>query len=105
MLKDGVQLCFDRAAIIKIQCRKMIVFNISTAGKQTRDVKGILLFLFHLTVFGGRNHNKLSGQCQFIEKMPRLPSQDILRAFALEIHKNKKSHDISANSCLDCIII
>lgn len=39
------------------------------------------------------------------EKMPRLPSQDILRAFALEIYKNKKSHDISANSCLDCIII
>lgn len=68
MLKGGVQLCFDRAAIIKIQCRKMIVFNISTAGKQTRDEKGILQFLFHTTVFGGKNHNKLSGQCQFIRK-------------------------------------
>lgn len=32
-------------------------------------------------------------------------SQDILSTFTLEIHKNKKSHDISANSCLDCIII
>lgn len=68
MLKGGVQLCFDRAAIIKIQCRKVIVFNRSTAGKQTRDEKGILQFLFHITVFGVRNHNKLSGQCQFIRK-------------------------------------
>lgn len=59
---------FDEAAIIKIQCGKCIVFNISTAGKQARDGKGILQFLSYITVFWGRNHNKLSGQCQFIRK-------------------------------------
>jgi len=38
------------------------------AGKQARDGKGILQFLSCITIFWGRNHNKLPGQCEFIRK-------------------------------------
>lgn len=68
MLKGGLQLYFDRAAIIKIQGGKITVFNIITAGKQAKDGKGILWSLSYVTIFWGRNRNKLSGQCQFIRK-------------------------------------
>lgn len=68
MLEGSFQLYFDGAAIIKIQCGKIEVFNISMAGKQARDGKVILQFLSCATVFWVRNHNKLLGQCQFIRQ-------------------------------------
>lgn len=68
MLKGDLQLYFDGAAIIKIQSGKITVFNIITAGKQAMDGKEILQSLSYVTIFWGRNRNKLSGQCQFIRK-------------------------------------
>lgn len=58
---------FDGAVITKIH-RGKLDFNISTARRQAMDGKENFQFLSYITIFRGRNHNKLSGQHQFIRK-------------------------------------
>lgn len=58
---------FDGAVITKIHCGKLD-FNISTSTRQATDGKENFQFLSYITIFRGRNHNKLSGQHQFIRK-------------------------------------